>query len=97
MAQVKAPREGRRLQRLMGLLFNISPRKILPLSDLSTRYGCHERTIRRDLELLNDLGYPATVKDGTVQVSSEGIQKFREEMAQWDPEEETLLEELEDE
>src|SRR3954447_4164205 len=51
--------------RLLRLLSLLQARRDWPGRDLAERLGVSERTVRRDVERLRDLGYPVQASRGT--------------------------------
>jgi predicted DNA-binding transcriptional regulator YafY len=44
--------------RLLALLSLLQARAVVPAADLASRLGVGERTVRKDVERLRELGYP---------------------------------------
>ena len=51
-------------RRALRLLSLFGSRRLWPLRELATGLGVSERTVRRDIETLRQLGYPITTVHG---------------------------------
>lgn len=70
-----------RLTRVISILGYLSPHSQVTVHDLAAQYGTSEKTIQRDVEVLQDAKLGVYIDDATIKIHREGYKKIKQWMS----------------